>query len=262
MFLKKSVEDSTVSFETCGRFVSRGEWIHPTRILHSYEILFVTAGKVPIREENREYCLEKNDVLLLSPEREHGGICASRDVSFFWLHFRGNIETEETFFRFDEHTTTALQSLFRMLLHNANTPLYPASSSEYLTRLILNEISYLSDRNISSDGLLHRIAEYIAANLALRPSVTDIADHFGYNPDYLCRLFKKRYGRTLQSFVIAQTVKHAESLLLRSEMNLSETANALGFENENTFSKFFKYHEGVTPSQYASVYYNTHVNHS
>ncbi len=262
MFLKETIDESAITFETCGQFVSRGEWIHPTRVLHSFEIIFVTAGKVHIRQEEREYHLEKNDVLLLSPEREHGGLAPSRDVSFFWLHFRGTIRPTENCFRFDEGRTTALLSLFRMLLHNVNTPFYPVSSSEYLTRLILNELSYLSDRNISSNGLLHRIAEYIAANLALRPSVTDIADHFGYNPDYLCRLFKKRHGQTLQSFIIAQTVKHAESLLLRSEMSLSEVAAFLGFENENTFSKFFKYHEGVTPSQYASVYYNTHVNHS
>lgn len=261
MFLENSLENTDIVFETCGQFVSRGEWIHPTRVLHSFEIIFVTAGKVHIRQEGREYHLGKNDVLLLSPEKEHGGISPSRDVSFFWLHFRGAIRPIESCFRFDEGRTTALLSLFRMLLHNVNTPFYPTSSSEYLTRLILNEISYLSDRNSDSDSLPRRAAEFIAANLALRPSVNDIAAHFGYNPDYLCRVFKKRHGQTLQAFIIAQTVKHAEFLLLHSEMKLSEVSSALGFESENAFSKFFKYHEGVTPSQYASVYYNTHVNH-
>ena len=40
-----------------------------------------------------------------------------------------------------------------------------------------------------------------------------------------------------------------------------ETAKYLGYENENLFVKFFKYHEGITPSQYVSMFYNTHINH-
>lgn len=104
-------------------------------------------------------------------------------------------------------------------------------------------------------------AEYIASNIGTRPTVTDVAEHLGYNADYLCRLFRSAYGITLKNFIAEETVKKAKILLTETGKSIGSVSETLGFENENLFAKFFKYHEGITPSKYISMCYNTHINH-
>lgn len=252
-------EKDEFMFYMCGQFVSRGEWIHPARIENTYEIILVLAGKVYIAEEDENFVLEKNDVLILSPGKKHFGYRSSKDVSFFWLHFFGDAKFSEKHYRFSD--TAQLVSLFRMLLHIKNTPFYPESSVGYLTRLIINEIYFLSKRVEKSDNAAHKAAEYVISNLRLRLTVADVAEHLGYNPDYLCRLFNRVFGTNLKKFIADETVKKAKSILNEGGKTPGKAAEELGFENENLFSKFFKYHEGVTPSQYISMCYNTHINY-
>ena len=253
------IEKDDISFESCGQFVSRGEWIHPRRVGNSFEIILVLGGKVFITEESESFVLEKNDVLILSPDKEHFGFRPSKDVSFFWLHFYSSAKLKEKYFSFSD--TAQLVLLFRMLLHYKNTPFYPQSSAEYLTRLIINELSFLSRKVEKSDNAAYKAAEYVTSNLRLRLTVSDVAKHLGYNPDYLCRLFSRVFGTNLKKFIADETVKKAKSILNEGGKSPGKVAEELGFENENLFSKFFKYHEGMTPSQYISMCYNTHINY-
>lgn len=261
MFFVSAHENLPLFFESCGHFVSRGEWIHPQRVISSYEILLVLSGKVYLQEEGQTYTLEKNHLLLLSPGKRHGGTRSSRNVSFYWMHFTCDVCFGETHFILSEGDAASLFGLFRMLLHDVHTPFYPPSSAEYLTRLILNEIHYLSDKQGHDRSIPHRAAEYVAANLAQRPTVPQVAEHFGYHPDYLCRLFRKTFGQSLKAFIAEQTLQQAKQLLRQPEISMAEIARELGFESANLFTKFFKYHEGITPTRYMSMYYNTHVNH-
>lgn len=252
-------EKDDLKFYSCGQFISRGEWVHPKRVEKTYEIILVLSGKVYITEDDENFLLEKNDVLILSPGKEHFGYRTSKDVSFFWLHFFWDAKLSENYFRFSD--TAQLVSLFRMLLHSKNTPFYPSSSVEYLTKLIINEISFLSKKVEKSDNAAYKAAEYVTSNLRLRLTVLDVAEHLGYNPDYLCRLFNRVFGTNLKKFIADETVKRAKSILNEGGKTPGKAAEELGFENENLFSKFFKYHEGVTPSQYISMCYNTHINY-
>ena len=55
-------------YESAGRFISRGVWIHPKRRISSYEIMYVTAGEVAIREGNTDYLLRRGDGVLVRME--------------------------------------------------------------------------------------------------------------------------------------------------------------------------------------------------
>lgn len=263
MFFLKSKDGKTdmssLVFESAGLFLSRGEWIHGTRILSSYEIIFMLSGKVYIKEEEKNYALEKDDLLLLTPGRKHGGVKPSRGVSFYWLHFDTDTKFDDNCFHFKD--TARLSGLFKMLLHIVNTPFYPVSSAEYMTKIILNEIEFLSEKSVAENNPAYMAAEYIASNIGTRPTVTDVAEHLGYNADYLCRLFRSAYGITLKNFIAEETVKKAKILLTETGKSIGSVSETLGFENENLFAKFFKYHEGITPSKYISMCYNTHINH-
>ena len=62
-----------ITYCSAGKFVSQGEWIHPDRVINSYELIFVLSGTVYINEDNVDYQLKKNEILLLSPTAHHFG---------------------------------------------------------------------------------------------------------------------------------------------------------------------------------------------
>ncbi len=260
MFLENDIYSSQLSFSSCGLFVSRGEWIHPERIIDTFEIILVLSGKVYIREGECDYALQENDVLVLHPGICHKGTKYSRDVSFYWMHFSTDAEFCDKCFSFTD--TASLVGYFRNLLHVTNTRSYPQSSAEYLVRLIINEIDFQCTRQQLSKSIVYKAAEYAATNASAALSVSDVADHFGYNSDYLCRMFKKTLGVGLKQFIDEEILKKAKIRLTQSGGDISDIGISLGFDSGNTFSKFFKYHEGITPSQYSSMHFNTRINHS
>ena len=72
-----------------GLFVSPGFGIHARRIIDSYELIFVTQGRLDIFEGERTFHLVRNQTLLLYPGIHHGGLLPyTDDVNFYWAHFR------------------------------------------------------------------------------------------------------------------------------------------------------------------------------
>ena len=77
--------------QNAGLFISRGEGIHPTRVIGSYELIFVRQGRLGMFEGRRRFELGAGQTLLLWPGRKHGGtIPYPRDLSFYWIHFTLN----------------------------------------------------------------------------------------------------------------------------------------------------------------------------
>ena len=53
---------------------------------------------------------------------------------------------------------------------------------------------------------------------------------------------------------------HIKRLLLETEHTLAEVADMSGFTDYKLFLKFFRYHEGMTPTEFRKVYYSQHTN--
>ena len=71
-----------------GLFKTNSDWIHPTRIIDSYEIIYVLEVSFDIIEEDISYHLEPHNLLILSPHIQHRGFKkTNQPINFFWLHF-------------------------------------------------------------------------------------------------------------------------------------------------------------------------------
>ena len=158
----------SVAYSFSGRFVTDDEWIHPTRVIDTYEILLVTHGEVYLREGNAEHHLQTGDLYLLRPDVEHGGTRVSTGrTSFFWAHFTA--DSLEPLGLLPGLCTPdepdRLASAFRCLLHVGNTPGYPSYATDAALMTLLSEIS--ASQAMTSAGssrLAHEIAEWIRIN--------------------------------------------------------------------------------------------------
>ncbi|MBP2057145.1 AraC-like DNA-binding protein/quercetin dioxygenase-like cupin family protein [Lactobacillus colini] len=81
-------------------------------------------------------------------------------------------------------------------------------------------------------------------------SLAKMAKHFGFNPDYLSALLKKKTGYSFVKLVQLQRVNIAAEYLSFTNMSIETIANEVGYKGTPYFYRFFKKYMGISPQQY------------
>ena len=250
-----------LSYAGSGLFKSAGQWIHPQRVIDTYEIIFMIKGEAYIFERDNKYALSENDVLLLEPNAVHGGYERTSNVSFFWMHFNAPVWTGEIPKLMKSGASSALKTMFSQLLHISNTPGYDAECADIACAMILKELAFESKNEIASSGsLAAELKEWIRLNINKELSVKKISDVFGYHENHISRVFKRAYGVGIKDYIVSLKIKSAESLLQTTLYTIKQISFMTGFKSENHFIKFFEYHKKMTPREYRNAFVNTHIN--
>jgi len=250
-----------IKYEYSGLFKTEEVWIHPERSEVTYEIIYVTEGVVHLLENGVEYSLEKGDAILLPAGIIHKGSKESYGkTEFYWIHFH-----VKEYDKLDIHKNILKGfnniSLFRQLLHVANTNDYPNYSVNVLLLALLSEMSHFSQHNENPvSGLVYEAAEWIRINVYEKMTVEKISGHYGYSSDHFSRLFKKHYKLGLKEYIYTEKMKAARNLLCNYGYSVKQVSAMLAFDNEEQFIHFFKYHQNESPTKFRNVYYNLHMN--
>lgn len=256
----KTVDEKFFEYEMIGEFHTESSWMHQTRVITSYEMIFVLKGTVYLFEEGERYELNENEVIILEPHKRHGGYQISEEpTAFYWFHFNTDIEILEKTYRGRAYYD--LKYLLKKLLHVTNEDTYPPETADSLGLLILYEYLHIAGHEaVLNNSVLKKVDEYIRMNAGRNISTKEIAEQFGYNADYLGRLFKKSHGIGLKQYIAAARIKLAKDLLLTTNLSIKEIASKIHFSDENLFVKFFLYHEEISPSRFRNQYACTHMN--
>ena len=91
---------------------------------------------------------------------------------------------------------------------------------------------------------------YIRIHYREKISLTETASNIGVSPTHLSRLFNEEMGQGFTDYINEYRMERAKELLTDSELTLSEIAQAVGYSNQQYFSKVFKDITGVTPGYY------------
>ncbi len=248
------IDQTGLTFSNMGLFVSEKEWIHPTVTVDSFELIYVVCGEVHLREGDALYHLKSGDMILLSPNTEHGGTQKSvGSTSFYWLHFYtdniGALCPQKLISVSEKDIRT-----FREIMHLQETNRTLAELT--LARFLIE----LNTHHIDGNKLTHEIAEFVRIHANRRLTVTEVAQHFGYSADHLSKLMRREFGFDTKTLIVKRRLEHMESLLINTDQTVKEVALQCGFEDENHFVKFFKYHEKTTPSEFRNRYFYVHMN--
>ena len=90
---------------------------------------------------------------------------------------------------------------------------------------------------------------FIDLNLHSKITLDELAEISGLSKDYLSQLFKKTTGLNITEYIMKKRLSSAKQLLDR-DVNISDTAYALGFCSESYFISCFKKEYGITPKEY------------
>lgn len=105
--------------------------------------------------------------------------------------------------------------------------------------------------HIEDSELIENVKQYLAHHLSTSLTLADVCEHFGFSQTALCKKFKQATGKSLIDYFTDQKISHAKNLIRTDTKSFTEIAELLGFSSVNYFSKVFKAHVGVTPTEFS-----------
>jgi len=260
-----------------GLFVSPGFGIHPTRVIDSYELIFVTQGALDMFEGDLSLHVATNQSLVLFPGRRHGGrLPYSPDVHFYWVHFRlhdtGAPRLSLRVPRIaDVRDPELLAETFCRFISDQESGILDKVSASHLVALMLCEASEAERewvprpsaraRSTQQKSLVQMVQVYIDVNYRASITTSSIARELGRSADYLERVFRRQRGRSILEALHLKRITEARALL-RNEgrKNINEIAFACGYTDPGYFRRMFKRQTGLSPMKFRSLYTRMHIN--
>ena len=190
-----------LSFKNMGLFSTDSPWLHPTITVDTYEIIYVLDGNVRIFEGDHRYYAKKGDLLLLHAGIEHGGFGdpTTGKTAFYWLHFFTPDIHAWNLSNF-QSVPAELEKKFREIMHDAKTD--KKSAELRLAYLLLNSIRQKECKNRQ----IYEVQEFLRLRAKKGLTVAEVAEHFGYSPDHLSKIYKKEFGMDLKRGIIRQRI--------------------------------------------------------
>jgi len=106
----------------------------------------------------------------------------------------------------------------------------------------LTDITFIQRLQPSFDYVLEHFHEEIKA--------TKIASLCNMSSSYFSRTFNEHMGMNFNEYVNYIRITEAEKLLVSTAMNITEVANAVGFNTTSYFIKIFKCYKNFSPKQF------------
>ncbi|WP_165972348.1 response regulator transcription factor [Paenibacillus piri] len=120
-------------------------------------------------------------------------------------------------------------------------------------QVLVNQVQLLIESlnpQASAGRGMEEIKDYLDNHFHEEISLTLLAEHFHFSPQYISKKFKDTYQITIVAYLTDIRMERAKALLANTTQSVSDIANQLGYEDENYFSKVFKKQFGVSPYPY------------
>jgi two-component system, response regulator YesN len=122
-----------------------------------------------------------------------------------------------------------------------------ASARAYLVDLVRRAKDHGRKRD---EALAARAMDYMDSHVLDDVSLTTVAEALGIHPNYLSTVFHATTGRTFIEHEIGVKMEEAKRLLADGSRRVYEVADRLKYRDVNHFTRVFKTHVGVSPSEY------------
>lgn len=104
--------------------------------------------------------------------------------------------------------------------------------------------------SVNKKYVVEQLVNYLDEHFAEKISLDQIAENMYLSPFYISKIFKSETGNTPIHYLIKIRMERAHEILENGwEGSIQEVAARVGYEDAYHFSKLFKKHFGVSPSQ-------------
>ncbi len=99
--------------------------------------------------------------------------------------------------------------------------------------------------------IIRRAQQHISSHIREKLSVTLVASRIDVSPSYMTALFHKHLAIAPGEYIRRAKLQESKRLIQEGTMNFTEIASALEYSTVHHFSRQFKEHFGITPTEYA-----------
>jgi len=116
------------------------------------------------------------------------------------------------------------------------------------TRLYKLQFNYQKVK-IESD-IINKFSVLVDQHFKSKHSVAEYAQLLNKSPKTIYNIFSKKGTKNPLRYIQERKMLEAKRLLRNSSMQIKEVAYEIGYDNIQTFSRFFKKQEGISPSKF------------
>lgn len=270
---KALVVDSLITIESLN--VSEN-FTYPTEKHDFYEFAYIDNGTLCCYMEDTPIVLSQGECLLISPQKAHYYTATQgKSASLFIVCFRSNAEILTVFDKkivvhgelkkllaeIVQESKNAFSFPFNRKLKLLESPLFGAQQlvENNLEKLFIHLVRSETQKNENirfvmnstelESNLVHDIVLLLKDNLYGRITLDCICQQTFYSKTFLNEIFKKNMNSSIMQYYTRLKVSEAKKLL-RENLSPAVISSQLCFESATYFTKVFKKHVGMTPSEY------------
>lgn len=120
----------------------------------------------------------------------------------------------------------------------------------WISDILAKIATHIQEQDNKNNKTIEKVIAYIHSHYHTDLSIEMIAAGIGFNPSYLSRIFKQHTSQTILEYLTMKRMTESKKHLMDTNMNLNEISLAVGYNNVNSYIRFFKKIEGITPGEY------------
>lgn len=145
--------------------------------------------------------------------------------------------------------------LFEKIIDTSDSAFSYDITSGYLAALlgeILQTLTLTSGERVDSTAL-QKILLFCTENYKQDINLEDVAKNAHVSKSYVTYVFTKKLGYSFRKFINDLRIDHAKTLLIETNMSVTDIMLECGYQNQSTFNKAFIERCGMVPIIYRRV---------
>ncbi|MEA4822655.1 MAG: AraC family transcriptional regulator [Clostridiaceae bacterium] len=118
---------------------------------------------------------------------------------------------------------------------------------------LLTDESEKSNRHTGQSQTAGAIRRYLEERVCERIRIDTLAETFGLSQTALMKLYKREFGVSVGEEFTQMKLAYAKMRIAHSALNFAEIAEELGYTSAGYFSRVFRAHEGLSPTEYSRM---------
>lgn len=228
-----------------------------------YHILYIYEGKCTIHEKGKKLIANAGDMILYKPhEPQHYSFEGADKSISCYIHFVG-VKCEHYLKKFGLYSerithigiSQTIRNIFAKLEYE-NLVKQPFSN-EYCSALILELLLFLGRKSANStspeieiEPRIYSVRKEMIQTSNKWYPIKYYADKCNLSISRFQHIFKEQTGYSPGEYLMYVRINRATSLLIETDLSISQIADILGFTNSTYFIRCFKKQTGKTPLEF------------
>lgn len=249
----KPIDPIQCGLQSCPPEHTFGPAIRDFWLLH-----FVMSGKGRLINNQGEFEVSENELFVIAPYQTAKYIADKNDPwSYIWIGFKSDMPLPEILSESSVIKAPHLRKCFHDAFHDDffTENRSDGSYEHFLCGMIFQIIGKLINTNNKKpsayDSYVRPAIGIMETEYHSQLTVEEIAKRLHVSKGYFFNVFKAETGKTPQKYLEKVRMSKSTVLLTMRRLNVTLTAASVGYPDVFAFSRAFKRHFGVSPTEYA-----------